>query len=198
MFKETKQKHKGFTLIEMMVSLSIFTVVMTVALGALLAVIDANKKSQATQSLMTELNFALDDIARNARVGTNYRCRNNTGINNIGRPRSCGDNNGGILFAFESSQGDPNSDLDQYVYIFEDNTIKKSTRGGRAGSYTNMISDNIQIDDMEFRVTGARGISSNDLQPRALILISGTAGTQDKTRTEFNIQTTITPRILDN
>jgi prepilin-type N-terminal cleavage/methylation domain-containing protein len=40
-----KSLQKGFTLIEMIISLAIFTVVALVAVGALVKVMDANRKS---------------------------------------------------------------------------------------------------------------------------------------------------------
>jgi len=41
--------NKGFSLIEILVSIAIFSVVMVTAAGALLATIDANHKAQAIQ-----------------------------------------------------------------------------------------------------------------------------------------------------
>ncbi len=186
------KKEKGFTLIEMMVALSIFSIVMTVALGALMTVIDANKKAQAIQSLMTELNFALDDITRNARVGTNYHCKRRLSSGpSLTQTHDCPE--GGVLFAFEPSQGNPSSITDQYVYRFRGTSIEKSTNGG--ADYIEMISDNITIDKMEFFVTGSR--SNDNTQPSVIIIISGTAGLQDKIQTDFDIQTTVIPRNLD-
>src|SRR3989344_7842968 len=65
---------KGFTLIEVVVSVALFSIVMVVCVTALLALVNANRKAQALQSVMNNLSIALDDMARNVRMGTNYHC----------------------------------------------------------------------------------------------------------------------------
>jgi len=72
----TPMKKHGFTLIEIMVSLAIFSIVVVVATGALLSTIDATKKAQATQTVLTNLNLALEGMTREIRVGSNYRDAN--------------------------------------------------------------------------------------------------------------------------
>src|SRR3989344_3401438 len=52
--------NQGFSLVEILVSTAIFSVVMITAAGALWTTIDANHKAQAIQSVMNNLNFALE------------------------------------------------------------------------------------------------------------------------------------------
>jgi len=185
--------NRGFTLIEMMVALSLFTVVITVSLGSLLSIIDANKKSQAIQSLMTNLNFVMDDISRNARVGSNYHCSDATNALDVTMVRNCP--SGDTLFAFEPTRGNPSSPTDQVVYRFVNSGtgIEKSSDGG--SSFVKITSSNITLDQMKFFVVGA--LSGDSQQPRVVIVMKGVAGVEDKIKTNFNIQTTITQRILD-
>lgn len=69
-----KVNKKGFTLIETMVSVSIFLIVMTIVLGALLAIIDGNKKTQAINSVANNLNAAIESFTRDIKTGYTYRC----------------------------------------------------------------------------------------------------------------------------
>ncbi len=69
-----KNNNKGFTLIEMVVSLGIFSVVAVIALGALVKIISANRKAQSLQSSLTNLNFAVESITRELRVGRAFHC----------------------------------------------------------------------------------------------------------------------------
>lgn len=62
----------GFTLIEMIVSLSLFISVMTVAASSMLSIIDANRKSQATNTAVDNLNFVIDEMSRSLRTGKNW------------------------------------------------------------------------------------------------------------------------------
>src|SRR3990167_4918000 len=64
----------GFTLVEMIVAVGLFSLVMLVSVGALLALTGANRKAQALQSVMNNLNIALDGMVRSIRMGSNYSC----------------------------------------------------------------------------------------------------------------------------
>ena len=65
---------RGFTLVEMIVSLGIFAVVAVVALGALVRIMTANQKAQTLQSAMTNISFALESMSRELRSGITYHC----------------------------------------------------------------------------------------------------------------------------
>jgi prepilin-type N-terminal cleavage/methylation domain-containing protein len=73
------QTKKGFTLIEMIVVVGIFSVVMTIAMGAIFTIVSANKSAQALASVMDNLNSALDTMSRNTRFGSSFQC-NGTNI----------------------------------------------------------------------------------------------------------------------
>lgn len=175
----------GFTLIEMMVALSIFTVVMTVALGSLLTLIDANKKAQALQTITTNLNYVIDDISRNARVGGQYRCANSNNLSNLDTPKDCSDGKG--LLAFLSTSGD------RIVYRLSDGHIEKSANGG--ATFVQVTSNEIDVLVLRFYVSGSSAGDSE--QPRVVISMSGTIGQGASYETDFNIQTSITERIID-
>ncbi|MEL6804355.1 MAG: type II secretion system protein, partial [Bacteroidota bacterium] len=65
---------RGFSLIELLVSVSIYIVVITMAVGTLLVLIDANAKAQNMQDVMTNLTFAIDSMTREVRTGRGYYC----------------------------------------------------------------------------------------------------------------------------
>src|SRR3989338_8200290 len=66
----------GFTLIELLVSISIFSVVTIVAVGALLNLSRASDRSHAILTAISNLDFAMEQMARTVRVGTFYYCSN--------------------------------------------------------------------------------------------------------------------------
>lgn len=70
----------GFTLIEIIVSLALFAVVAVVALGAVTKIISANEKAQTIQAALTNLNFALESMSREMRVGSVYNCSSGTTV----------------------------------------------------------------------------------------------------------------------
>lgn len=58
----------------MIVSLGIFAVVAVIAVGALLKITDANKKAQTLKSSINNINFAMESMSREIRMGSNYYC----------------------------------------------------------------------------------------------------------------------------
>src|ERR1035437_8891489 len=77
MFKNIKKQHninKGFSLVEMLIAIAIFMSVMTVAISALITIINANKAAQAIKSTTDSVTFALESISRDMRIGTDYQC----------------------------------------------------------------------------------------------------------------------------
>ena len=89
------QRHtpqSGFTLLEMFCPPSLFfIVVMLIAVGSLLSIIDASRKAQAQKEVLNNLNFAIEGLARTARVGSTYHCVSASGADQypIHEPEDC-------------------------------------------------------------------------------------------------------------
>ena len=62
----------GFSLVEVLVSLSIFTIVVGMAVSTTIVLVDANAKAQNVQQASTNLAFALDSMSREIRTGLLY------------------------------------------------------------------------------------------------------------------------------
>jgi prepilin-type N-terminal cleavage/methylation domain-containing protein len=193
--KNYNKKNKGFSLVEMLVAVALFSAVMLMAVGALLALIDANRRAQAINSVMNNLNFAMESISRNIRVGTTYHCEPNASPVpvNIDTTKDC--TNGGKLLAFEASNGDSADKTDQVIYRLRDSVLEKSENGGAAGTFISIIAPEVSIERFVFYVDGTSSL--DNMQPRVVIIIQGTAGIDEKTKTRFNLQTTISQRVLD-
>jgi len=188
MRKSTSQK--GFTLIEMMVAVALFSVVMLVSVGSLLSLIDASKRAQGIQSVMNNLNVALDGMVRAMRMGQNYESND---VHNL-------------------SFTPFNKPTETWVYRFEETTPAGSSEPrGRLHKVYNvtgigivdvpLTAAEVDIDSVEFYITGTykspEGVKDN-LQPRAMMIVRGKAGFDKlKTTTYFNIQASATQRLLD-
>lgn len=182
---ETNTK-KGFSLIEIMVSLAIFSIVVVVAAGALLKIIDANKKSQAMKSVINNLSYSLESMSREIRMGTDYRCNNS-----LTTP-DC--ENGGNSFSFEAPGGKQGDDSDQYVYRYNSTKkqLEKSIEGGSStADFFPVTSADVVIDNVAFYVTG----NSSDVEPQKVrIKISGYVQSKQRLRSDFALQTTVSQR----
>lgn len=176
----------GFTLIEVIVATGVFLVVVVIAVGALLSLIDANRKALAQKAVINNVHFAVDQMVREIRVGTTYHC----GGGSFSGPADClaGDD----FFVFERSGGDPSTTEDQIIYRKNGTGIEISYDGG--ATFASLTAPDVIIDTLQFVVSGSLG--SDTLQPRVLLIVQGRAGT-GKTETDFDVQTIITQRIPD-
>lgn len=221
----SRRRSGGFTLIEMIVSLAIFSVVAVIALGAMMKIINANKKAQSLLSAMTNINYALESMSREMRVGSNFSCGDipynidsssystNVADCNTGYLKNNGpgnNQNDGIIIAFKSSHtasSGPNSSCNLiYAYSFgyrDANSwdIKKAaqtTCGDNLSSSNNGNSSYTSIIDPNVIITGYYVKVTGDIHPLATIRISGYVGAREQERTYFDVQTAVSARIASN
>ena len=171
---------KGFTLIEMLVSIALFSVVLTVTLGAILTIADSNKKARSLMSVTNNLNFAIDSMTRSIKAGemaSNAVPAGGKCITTKQIDYSDGDN-----FARESVE----------YCLIEDaegkGQIVQSIENGEAVPIT---SSDVDVDYLKFEQ-----IILDGGQPRVLILVGGTVKVSEKISSNFSIQTTVAQRKL--
>lgn len=186
----------GFSLIEVLVSLSIFAVVVTIAIGALVALIGANARTQNTQAVMTNISYALDSMTREIRTGTDFYCGTDSSLPvSGGSARDC--SSGGPAFSFNEggvSLTEFTSPPSRRIgYRLEDGSIERRLGNG---SWAAVTAAEIEITRLRYVVTGStRGDS---VSPTVTVYVAGTAGeANDDSLAGFNIQTTVVQQLLD-
>lgn len=181
------QPTRGFTLVEMLVSISVFLVVMLVAASSLLSIIDGNQKSQSLKSAINNLNFALESMQKNIRVGTNY----SGGSNCSPLP-----NDTCIIFdSYKDLNGDGNMNNDTVIYKYNsaDQSVERCENAPSIicnlnSAFIRLTAPEVHIEYLYF------DYSSGGMPPRVFIIVSGSAGTKDRIKTKFNLQTTVSQR----
>lgn len=191
--KISLKEEKGFTLIEILVSISIFAVIMTVSMGAILGVFDANRKSQSLRSVMDNMNFSVEAMSREMRFGSNYHCGSDSLIK-LKEPQSCPTVPKSQV-SFLSSDATPT----QITYKLNGTQIEKAIgRPGGATTFIPVTSPEIKITSLVFYVVGAKPSPTDKLQPKILMKITGSAGSKAGTESEFTLQTLVTQRLQDS
>ena len=189
---------RGFTLIEMIVSLMIFAVVAVVALGAVIKVVSTNQKAQTLQSSITNMNFALDAMSRDLRVGSTFFCSNNiSAIPSSGNTCSLGvTGSSGAIIVFQSPKTAPgnSSCFLEYAYRFNPQgsivTLEKAQQSacGIWSAFTPIVStSDVTITSYYLRLSTAS-------YPLIYIEVSGYSGLKVLDRTYFDVETALSPR----
>ena len=208
-FRLNKQKIQGFSLIEVLVSLSIFTVVVTISISTLYTLIEANSRTRNSQSIATNLSFTLDSMIREVRTGRDYYCEDLNGDfmptdKDDDRTKDCV--NGGVIFSFneggQSLTGNTPNDSRRIAYRLSNNKLQRRLGNGNNISSVNedsdwfdLTSDDVSIETLRFFVEGSE--RGDEIAPVVTVFLSGAVGDEDINQSDFSIQTTIPQRLLD-
>lgn len=199
-YRNRQQKRNttgGFLLVELIVALFLFSLVMTISVGSIIQLLDANRKTQSLKSVMNNLNLALDSMTKAIAVGRDYDCGVIAdGVTDCEIP---GDNQ----INFESNE-DLSGDgiLDTITYSFRVDAEGKGylARAMDGGTPIRMTAPEIDITNLTFVVTGTAPFDSGDRQqPKVWISIQGMTREDPRgTGSTFRVQTAISQRIPDN
>ncbi len=185
-----KNVAQGFSLIELLVSVALFTIVMVVSVGTLLALVDANQKAQTLKVVINNLNFSLDSITRSMRTGYAFHCATGSISSLPTTPADC--SGGGRSVSFTDDHGQRIG----FRFNTSTGTIERCmTDCSNASNWIGLTSRDITIEDARFYVTGA--LPGDNLQPMVTITVRGQAGARVATESNFEVQTSVTQRVLD-
>ncbi len=189
-----RQGKQGFTLIELMVSVAIFSVVMLVALGSLLAISAAERKAETLKTVMDNLSFAMETMSRTIRTGVDYHCSTS---GTVSSPLSCpaGDTYLALVPVTGSARLYYRYDTDPTIcsQTGKVGCISRSTDGI---TWLAITAPEILVSNMKFYVVGAER-TSDTIQPKVMMTISGYVNIGSISSTTFALQTTMTQRVYD-
>lgn len=189
----------GYTIIETMVAVSLFVIVVVFGLSSVLNAKIVDHKSKDTRSIMDNLSFIMEDISRNLRDGSLYRCYSPTDAPSfspsdpLDTPRSCAN---GPLIVFEPKQSIGLNH--KYVYkIDASGNLSRSTDSGNTWVVLNTDEVEFTSADYLFSVLGAEGETYPDTQqPLTTIRLSGVIHYKD-IDTNFSLQSSFSQRYKD-
>jgi prepilin-type N-terminal cleavage/methylation domain-containing protein len=211
---------QGFTLVEILVVLGLFSSVMTIAAGALFTTQSVNTRLQESQAILDNVNLSVETITRDIRYGSNFHCDTGTTTAvSINLRQNCLFSSGGntaIYFKPTTAL----SDSDRVAYYVAGGILYKDEYISGATTTYQITANDITVQSLIFYVVGANtatgvgedvavlGVEQHDyLQPLVTLVIAGETKPAEKffnadgtlkNSTKFTIETSVSSRKLDN
>lgn len=170
----------GFTLVEMMVSVFIFSLILLASIGAVFAVVSANANNQALQSVSNNLNFALESMVRTIRLGYDYRCGDTNYQNCPLTDEALDSVNDNLELRLRDSASQ------EARFRLSGNAIQKYYNG----QYVDITSPEVQVTRLAFFVDG---VGVNQDWPNVIIVVQGQFKYKNRT-IPFSVETMATQR----
>ncbi len=206
-FTTSLQNPRGFTLVELLISMVIFTSVITIATGALFSAQTINTRLEQTQLILDGVNLAVEVMARDIRYGSEFHCDTVIPASSIPMTRtSCPYANGGTVIILRPSvvlSGSNDQASDRIMYYLSNGIVYKDEykEGVIGNKITYQVTPtDVNITTLAFYVTGSENTSAgNIVQPLVTLVLSGVTvpGKTKVTPVQFTIQTSVSARALD-
>ena len=162
----------GFTLPELLVSMGLFIIVISIVAGAFVNSLRTQRATVELIAVNDNVSLILEQIAREIRTGIGFSSFAPTELR------------------FTNAKSQPVV----YRHGAESGVIEKSIDGGI--SFEVMAAYNLEVERMIVDVTGTA--SFDRLQPRVTISLSVSGRSRALENNVTNMQTTISPRLLDS
>jgi len=194
-------RERGFTLVETIVSIGIFTVVMTFSMTALMSVIDASGKAQAIKTAINNVGFAIDTISvalqsQQAVVGQNVKNLKCLGGATV--TESCPGGTNQISF-YRNISDSTGKRTDHYYFKFTADNSEDGSGYIEMCRLVNSLGDCsnswVRLTPKSVKITAGGDrklfyVFKNSTNPRARVIISISGYTEYKgKKSEFSLQT---------
>ncbi len=187
---QRKKRIKGFTLVEMMVSVGIFTLIVTMGIASLTTVMRAYHAAEKEKKVTDSLDYVLENITREIRLGTNYHFNPQT---QNGRPGGVSD--GTQTFSRGEFIGFDSFDNRGYmVYRIDGGKIVRTTYFSDGSSVDENLTDTSQVIIEHVHIHIMNTFKDDDKQPLVWIQIKGKIPAENDS---FVVQTLVSQRELD-
>ena len=185
---------RGFTLIEMLVAVSLFALIAVINAGTFVTLIKVQERVRAFANLQDNVRFSLSSMGREMMVGSGYRCISAAlapPLPDIPPPPSgtindaCNDQG----FMYTNSAGQ------KVAYRLRNSTMEKWAEGTSA--YALFTDPRIVISSLRFYVNGMA--PNNSTQPKVVIILQ--ASVPDPRTGQsilMNLETAVSQRKIDS
>lgn len=182
-------KRNGFTLIEILVAVSLFSFTILSATGLFKSVMDGQRSALASQNIQESMRYAFEVMSKEIRMAQASDGTCKTLFNPQPTPtnkvyNTTTDAGGNQILYFKNQN-------DECVVYYLTNKRINIIRNYNTGAIT---SASIKINSLKFFVIDNAIGSSNSLQPRVTISVEAVFDEGRSTRQKINIQTSVSSR----
>ena len=174
------KNQKSFTLVELLVTVAIFSLVVSSTAGLFVSALKAQRRSLATQELLNQTGFLMEYMSRAIRMAKKElaapSCLSENGLN-YEKTR------GGKGLKFKNSQGV----CQEFFWDATTNRLKEQ----KGGTENYLTSANLEVASFQIKLRGES--QSDEDQPRVTFFLE----IRGKEKSKIRLQTTISQRNLD-
>ncbi|MCL5017326.1 MAG: type II secretion system GspH family protein [Patescibacteria group bacterium] len=196
-FKKTLKQESGFTMIELLVAISVFTIIIAITSGIFITSLRSDRTSIALISANSDAELTLEQMARMIRKGIGTTFETET-VCTAG-PANCPSDGNPIeykclkfLYGNDHITYRWNAAAKSLEWNIGANSYADCSADASSGYFSGIVSENLRVDFANFRVDN----TVSQYYPRITLLLRvGANNTQISSQTPFtNLETTISPR----
>jgi prepilin-type N-terminal cleavage/methylation domain-containing protein len=190
----TKIANNGFTLVELMVATSLFTIIMLMGIGSLVVSSNSAKAAQKLRIAVDNVNFAMESMTRELRTGTRFYCDTSSVSVADDAVKDC---EGGNVIAFTPQQVGGSS-VSRIAYLLQERvqgssnyTLKRCEGVASTADCPEIVSSEVNVKNLKFYVRGSN--VADKIQPSVQILMNGVVKVRG-VETPFTLQSMASQR----
>lgn len=188
---EQRKSLRAFTLIEMLVSIAIFSILIGAVSGIFISGIRQQRITLITQTLLDQTSYALEYMSRALRMARKELSTPAICLTTQGRGFNYEVHDGGMRIRFINTL----ERNDCQEFFLEGGRLKYRKKIGLAEETFYLTSHKLKIDSLIFNLVGAS--QEDDLQPRVTISLKIGVRKTPEIFPKVKIQTAISQRTLD-
>lgn len=181
-------RNNGFTLAELVISVGLFTILMSIAVGGFIQAMRNQRMIISLMAINDGMSLTMEQMAREIRTGYNF-CTKNYPITTLSECNSL--DNSEIQFVNAKNQ--------VVRYRLSNSGIEKGIGEEIGGGfiYNKITADNVDVKNLNFRLSGNN--ANDNYPPRITVGVSFSSNSPDVKKLNISIdaQTTISARIID-
>jgi prepilin-type N-terminal cleavage/methylation domain-containing protein len=159
----------GFTLVELLVSIGLFSVITSIAVGGFVSVLRSERQAAGLLAANSNVSLSIEQMAREMRTGYNFCTARNCLLSELN---------------FRNARGD------EVTYRLQNGAIERQVN---AGAFQKITADNVEVKYLKFYLQGRE--AGDGEQPRITIVVGVSSKEPGVAGNVSNLQTTVSARL---